>query len=378
MNSSATEIGLASCVGLRSLHASLRARGWIRDQAASRETADVYAWPEDDREAAIVPASEAYSDYGLRVHQIADQIGRMEGRPRLAVLSDLSLVESDVVRLHLPNARGDHTVGLRDGARVLQEAQNLLLAAACSAVRPQRMYRTERDTKASKYLDRVRMEHTVPGSFVINLLSPVAPALSEEGKLMPNEPFERTVTRKLASGLGASRRAMDRVNRGVADISEFEGGLAEGISANLCRSIASLTVAGQGLEVSVSWAMTGPFKEDPGEFVAVAFSLGDVDVLDEAAHILADRQERIGQEIQGYVSRLARDQSAAEGEATIKAIVDGTFVSVRTVFGEEDYTRIIRAHEARLSVSLVGDLLRKGQRWHLRNPRGIAIIEDDD
>ncbi len=45
---------------------------------------------------------------------------------------------------------------------------------------------------------------------------------------------------------------------------------------------------------------------------------------------------------------------------------------------EADYSEITRAHEARLDVSLEGDLVREGQRWRLRNPRGLAVIEDDD
>lgn len=378
MNGVRNEVTLARTVGLRAVHAYLRSNGWVCVDLASRDTADIYVWPEDDREAAVVPASEEYGDYGTRIYQIAEQIGRIEGRKRVAVLTDLSLAESDLVRVRLSNAHADNTVRLTDGAAVLEEAKNLLLAAACSAARPQRMYRAGHNKAAGNYLDRVRLGHTAPGSYVINLLSPVAPSLREQGTLLPEEPFERRVTRKLASGLRASRRAMDRVNRGVADIGEFESRLGEGISANLCRSVARLTEAGKGLEVSVSWAMTRPDQREVGERAAVAFRPPDIAVLDEAARVLSDRQERTDEEIQGYVSRLARDKTDPTGTATIKAFVDGKMASVQAVFHAEDYGDITRAHEARLSVSLEGDLHREGQRWHLRNPRGVSVIEDED
>ncbi|MDE0101242.1 MAG: hypothetical protein OXN89_02580 [Bryobacterales bacterium] len=378
MNGLTNEVTLARTVALRAVHAYLCTHGWVRADDSDWATADVYLSPLDEREAAIVPASEEYADYGTRIYQIAEQIGRIEGRQRLAVLSDLSIAESDLVRVRLSNAQPDNTVRLTDGAAVLEEAKNLLLAAACSAARPQRMYLAGRNKAAAEYLDGVRLGQTERGSYVINLLSPVAPSLHAQGTLFLLEPFERRVTRMLASGLRASRHAMDRVNRGVADIGEFESRLSEGISANLCRSVARLTEAGKGLEVSVSWAMTRPDHQEVGERVAVAFRPPDVAVLDEAARVLADRQERTDEEIQGYVSRLARDKTDPTGTANIKAFVDGKMASVQAVFDSEDYGEITRAHEARLSVSLEGDLHREGHRWHLRNPRRVTVVEDED
>ena len=378
MNSATSEVTLARAIGLRGVHAYLSANGWRRAEDLRRETADVYVCAEDDREAAIVPASEEYGDYGIRIYQIAEQIGRIEGRRRQAVLADLSLAEWDRVRLSVPTTSADSTVGLADGAAVLEESRKLLLAAACSADRPQRMYRAGRNRRATEYLDRVRLGQTEPGSFVVNLLAPVAPALGEQGPLPHEEPFERQVTRTLVSGLRAARRAMDRVNRGVGAIGEFESRLCEGISANLCQSVARLTEASGGLEVSVSWAMTRPADGGTGRRAVVAFRPPDIAVLDEAARVLSDRQERTDEEVQGYVSRLARDKTDPKGTATIKAFVDGKLVSVQVVFDSADYSEITRAHEARLSVSREGDLYREGQRWRLRNPRGVSVMEDED
>ena len=115
-----------------------------------------------------------------------------------------------------------------------------------------------------------------------------------------------------------------------------------------------------------------------GQRVAVAFRPPDVAVLDEAARVLSDRQERTDEEIEGYVSRLTRDKTDPTGTATIKAFVDGKVASVQAVFDSADYREITRAHEARLSVSLEVDLHREGQRWHLRNPREVTVLEDED
>ena len=369
---------LARTISLRGVHAYLRANGWVRDAPSRRESADIYLRLEDDRVAAIIPASEDYADYGTRIYQLAEQVGRVEGRRRQAVLTDLALAESDLVRVRLPNAHADNTVGLTDGVAVLNAAKNLLLAAACSAVRPQRMYRAGRNKLASSYLKRVRLGHTEPGSYVINLLSPVAPALSKQGTLFPLEdPFGRRVTVKLVSGLQASRQVVDRFNQGETDFREFESRLDEGISANLCRSVARLTEAGEGLEVSVSWAVTRPAEAVDAKRAAISFRPPDVAVLDEAARMLSNRHERTNEEIQGYVSRLSRKQAAPKGTATIQALVDGKVASVWAKFDSADYSKITRAHDAHLSVSLEGDLRWDGHRWRLRNPRKVSVLEED-
>ena len=203
------------------------------------------------------------------------------------MLTDLALADSDLVRVRLPNAAADNTVGLTDGAAALDEAKRLLLAAACSADHPKRVYRAGGSTRAADYLRGVRLGQTEPG-FVITLLSPVPPRLSEQTTLLPEEPFPRQVTRKLVAGLRVSRKAIDRVNRGTGDIGEFENGLREGVSANLCRSLARLTEVGRGLEVSVSWAMTRPDGPPAPGRVTVSFGPPDVGVLDEAARVLSD------------------------------------------------------------------------------------------
>ena len=380
MNTPATEAAFARNIGLRSVHAYLRANGRNREESLGGDTADIYIWAEDEREAAIVPASERYGDYGTRIYQIAEQLGRVEGRRMLTVLTDLALAESDLVRVRLPNADDDNAVSLADGAAALGEAKSLLLAAACSADRPQRMYRAGRNKRAADFVRQVRLGQTEPGSFVISIISPVPPSLQKP--LFPKEPveepFERRVARKLVSGLQASRTATDRVNRDAAGISEFEERVDDGVSANLCRSVARLTEVGGGLDVSVSWAMTRPDDSEVPKRVAVSFRQPDAPVLDEAARVLADRQERTDEEIEGYVSRLARDQTDPQGTATIKAFVDGRLMSVKAVFDPSDYSEIIRAHRDRLSVSLEGDLRREGQRWRLRNPRQVTILRDEE
>ena len=380
MNIDATSIALAESVTPRGVHAYLAANGWTKVGPCHGNTGDVYCLREDDRESVLVPASTMFADHATRLMQLAETLGRVENRRQSTVLTDLSLAEVDLIRVRLPKTFDDSSIPLSTGVDLLDESRKLLLAAACSASRPQRLFRAGRNQKAADYVEHVRLGQTEPGSFVVNLLAPVTPSLTKsEGAQLPLlEPFERRVARMLVSGLRASRGATELVNRGE-DIGAFEDRIGKGVSANLCQAAARLINAGSGLVVSVSWALTRqPHEDQPDEQAAVAFTPSDAPVLEEAARILGDRQERCDERIEGYVSALARDQSDPEGRVTIKAVIDGALVSVKADFSQPEYNRIADAHTRRLSVSLEGDLQREGQRWRLMNPRDLTLIEDED
>ncbi len=362
----------------RGVHAYLAAHGWTRTGPYRIDRGDVYR-RSGDRETVLVPASTKFADYPIRILQLAEIVGRTEDRRPSAVLADLSLAAVDLIRVRLPRSYEDHSLALDTGVDLLSGSRKLLLAAACSAVRPQGRFRAGRHERASTYIASVRLGQTEPGSFVVNLRVPVSPSLAEPDQThLFAPPFERRANRTLVAGLRAAREVTDLVNRGD-HIRAFDQRVPDGVSANLCTAVAELIDVGGGLEVSVSWALTRPESEEHDEQrVTVTFQPPDAPVLREAAQILSDRQERVDERIDGCVSALARDQSEPEGRATIKAVVDGALASVKADFSPSEYSRIVRAHDNRWSVSLEGDLRREGHRWHLSNPRDLTVMDDSD
>jgi len=382
MSTHVTETTLAETVNPLGVHAYLAANGWTKSGPCHGDTGDIYRLREDEREAVLVPASTMFADYVTRIVQLAEVVGRVENRRQAAVLTDLMQADVDLIRIRLPDAHDDSSIPLSAGVDLLQESRKLLLAAACSASHPRRMFRAGRNQRAAAYVDTVRLGQTEPGSFVVNMLAPISPSLMKpeptQTQLPLLEPFGRQATRMLVCGLHAARDATIRVNRGE-DIRAFEERVGNGISANLCQAAANLIDTGKGLSVSVSWALTRKLVEERMEGRAtVAFSPPDALVLHEAARVLAERQERTDERIEGYVSALVRGQSDPEGRVTIKAVLDGALTSVKVDFDPPEYSVIADAHDRRLSVSLEGDLRRDGQRWHLMNPRDLTILEDGE
>ena len=166
MNIEATDIALAESVTPRGVHAYLAANGWMKQGSYHGNTGDVYCLREDEREAVLVPASAKFADYVTRLMQLVETLGRVENRRQSTVLTDLSLAEVDLIRVRLHRTFDDSSIPLSAGVSLLDDSRKLLLAAACSASRPQRLFRAGRNQKAAAYVEHVRLGQTEPGSFV--------------------------------------------------------------------------------------------------------------------------------------------------------------------------------------------------------------------
>ena len=369
-------LDVLAAVPPRSLYAYLDAQEWKRLRPYG-DMGDAFALEGQGREV-LVPASADFTDYPIRVNEVIVTLSQVEERDRRAVLRDLLLADVDLVRIRIPGGTGDGSMPVDSGVVLFQEARNLLLAAACSATRPQKAFRLGGNNTANDYIKTVRFGQTEHGSFVVSLLSPVPLNLDKQNNLsnISNDPFERKVTRKLVSGLSATREAVTLANRAYG-INPFEERVEQGVSANLCEAVGNLinTGDGQGVDISVSWALTRP---TPQRNALVHFENSDAPVLKEASRVLKERQERPNERIEGYVTVLRRGEAEPEGRARIKAAIEGVMSSVRIDFAPADYSRIADAHDRRQVVSLEGDLRRDGQRWVLDNPRDLVVLADDD
>ena len=213
MSTHVAETMLAETVNPLGVHAYLAANGWIRTGPYHGDTADIYCLRDDRHETVLVPASATFADYVTRIVQLAEILGRVENRRQTAVLADLSLADVDLIRIRLPEALDDSSIPLSAGVDLLQESRKLLLAAACSASHPQRLFRAGRHQQAAAYLDKVRLGRTEPGSFVVNMLAPISPSLtkSEPAQLPLPDPLERRATRMPQDEPSASRPVCDRI-----------------------------------------------------------------------------------------------------------------------------------------------------------------------
>ena len=266
---------------------------------------------------------------------------------------------------------------LDGGVEMVSQAREMLLAAACAAKAPQRVYRAGAKREAAEYMKQVRLGQTEHGSFVVTLMAPVPPMLQTMlDDFWPNfddEPYERQVTRQLVLALEASRDAAERAHSGDGE-GAFERAVDVGVSANLCDAVARLIEQSNGLEVSVSWAKTRPMPETRN---SIQFSESDAGTFKEAARTFLAKEPELDATLFGSVHKLTRDKHEADGQVTFKVDMDGKIKSVGSVLDQNNYSVATRAHEARNPVILNGDLERVGQRWRVTNATVRELTSDD-
>jgi hypothetical protein len=88
-------------------------------------------------------------------------------------------------------------------------------------------------------------------------------------------------------------------------------------------------------------------------------------------------EPRSDERLQGYIIGADRDVAKERGVVTLKTFLDGQPTSIKTLLTPEMYSTALSVHDSKSAISITGDLVRKGQRWWLENPRDISEVADD-
>lgn len=385
MTSSISNYDTFAAVPPAGVHAYLSYHGW-RKLEAYGDHGDVYQL--DEHPEIIAPSTSELGDYALRISEIVSILERIENRHPTSIVRDLNVATTDLIRIRAPEAEEDGSIALENAVSFIEESRNLLLASACSVSNPKRSYpRPGRIAEAINYLKEVRMGQSEKGSYVVTLLSPVQPSLihyssvsAPEGvqdafELEAFEPFARRVTHRLAEALIATREAVTLCTRG-GEFSEFENRVLQGINANFCSALAGLIDKGEGVDLSISWALTRAPSRRVQNTPTIKFSRNDAAYLQEATRLFRSKEDLSDEIITGVVTRLARDTKATQGTVTVQATIDGSQQSVKVDVGVDYYEQVTKAHHDRDVVIIEGDIERKGQRWTIPRPTSIRVISD--
>lgn len=362
----------------------LRVRGW-RQEAEIGDKGSIWVLPAvNGREEAdiVLPMRRSLSDFALRMGDVLRTLAAIERRRETEVLHDLMTGNSDLIRVRAPNRdAASGSLPLEEAVLFVERSRDMMLAAACAAISKRSYFATRKPARATDYLSKVRMGQTERGSYILTILSPVAPALLSEGELPldlePPEPYERQVIRTLAESLaaleGAARHAASSGGMGA-----FQQAVQRGVSANLCEAVAGLSAVspGEGLDISIAWSRT----RDPAATVPSRIFLGSdsIPLIQEAARLFKDVAPVEDADMQGFVTRLARGPQERSGEVTLEGFVDGQPRRAAVELGEGIYSQAVQAHEHRQLVACSGDLVKDRGGYRLQNPRHFRVIAGDD
>jgi hypothetical protein len=154
----------------------------------------------------------------------------------------------------------------------------------------------------------------------------------------------------------------------------------EGVSANLCEALASMTPAStQGsLEIGMSWSRSRP-RVPAALPQHVTFAQGEFAIIREAGRRLREGMEPRRERVEGTVVSLHAEASLFapfEGRVILRTEVEGRPTRVRVVLGQADYVRACDAHRDQRRVAVTGVLHRSAtaKLFELLQPRDFDVL----
>ncbi|SFM04766.1 hypothetical protein [Methylobacterium pseudosasicola] len=359
----------------------LRSHGWSKFSEVHGKFSvwDNPAFPDNE---VVVPLRREASDFIIRLGDILKELSAAEGRSQLEVLRDLINSGFDVIRLGVRSPNTDSgTVRIEDGVRLFEQTREMLLAAACSTVRPRAVFHSRKPQQALEYMNGARLGQTEHGSFILTVLSPVAPQLNpfSETDLFPEEPFERQVVKTLALGVQTTVTAAEQSALATEDnFRPFQEAVNLGVSANLCEGIVGLFRFGDqaSISLSVAWAQNRPMPEAVPSRTVITSDV--IPTITEAARIFRARDALEDYQVTGPVVKLERADGQEAGRVTIYALIEGVMRKVNVTLLPTEYAQATRAHEEYKSVKLIGTVVREGRSYRVNNPTGFSFASDED
>jgi hypothetical protein len=361
------------------LLAYLRSTGW---RAAESPTSRASVWNREDFEV-DVPLSDQLKDFALRMSEVMATLSVAENRSQLEILRDLAEASADIVRVRaLCTEYADGSVPISRGVDLIAHAKDMMMAAACAAVRHQAYFPTRKPVAAVDYMSRLRMGQTERGSFVATIVSRVPPILTgpESGRLFPDtdDPFERRVVATLARALESAQcAAIEAASTGSSE--PFFEAVRCGVTANLCSALAGMSdcvSADEEIVLDVSWSRNRPMREDVAS--RVVFSGDTMPVIEEAARILRENSPLEQFELHGMVVGAHREPNSEIGDVSVLTFMDDRPRRIKIRLQPGPYGEALDAHENRKPVVCYGRLTREGAISTLEQPYGFGIEEEDD
>ncbi len=316
------------------------------------------------------------------VHALA----QVEERTDWHVIRDLQTANMDVIsfRVNVDSAR-DGTIPLRKGVKLFESARDALVAAARSAVEARPLFLGGAPGEVARYLKKVRVGQTEHGSYIVNLLSPVATLspqqtepdiqLFEDRRYESEVHFSRSVTTMLHKALRSTREAAEK-SRNDPSYRAFVNAVHSGVSANLCEALVNVYESGgeQAIHVNLRWAYTLRQHDQQGE--TFDFDSEYIPVLREAAAVLREVDPYENYLLQGEIISLRRDKLRETGRVAVKGKVDDKERQVLVHLESSDYSNALTAHDVGAIVSVRGRLRNRGTQWFLENPTNFLVLDD--
>ncbi len=352
--------------------AYVRSTGWSYLGNYAKE-ASVFG---KDGHSLLVPLASDFADFWRRMQEIVSDLAKFERRSQDSILRDLAYASSDVFRIRLENPLfEDGEVTLDQGILLFDNAQKMVHAAARSAISPKAYHLARAGTQAEDFLKTVKLGQTEIGSYILTIVFPVTPDLLDGQEIEAALPFERKVTKSLASGLNSLEGAV-RSQVARPSLDPFLQAIEYGVSANLCEALSNIgeRTEGSTVDTQMTWARNRP---TPEVNTKARFLGGDFSYLRSAAGRLKEQDWDDVILISGPVTRIESEKVLFGGEVFIYASVAESPRRVKVTLNQDQYRQANEAHLAGQNIEIGGRIQKSGRYLTIESPTSFSVLKDD-
>jgi len=361
-----------------------KAQGWVLLKEAAKDRLYVMTNPRFERRQLVFPMHTTAPDYAEAVAIVVDKLALMEARTPQAVLKSLLEVGDDSISFRVTSPRPDeNSLPLSFAGSMIAGAQQLLLASACTVLRPQVHHPRLSRTETQQFLETTRFRHTQPGSFVLNVSCPVQ-AMDVQAPLLLNEmvaPFVRRATITLRRSLGELVTAIE-----TDSLDEFVEATKKSatpqISSNFCEALTRFEdeTLKNSVDVEVTWAASIPRPANEPTVSIVQVQHDYFSRIEEVRRELRSVEKHTDDTFIGTVERLDGDvgmDGQRSGEVILSLLLpEGEQVRARTNLKAEHYEKADQAHMTEGTYVKVAGRLHPGrQPRQLDDLRSFELIQ---
>lgn len=360
------------------------ALGWMMNREAARHR--VYAL-ENARFPArqlVFPMDETAPDYAESVERAVTNLAALEGLHLAEVHRGILTAGDDALafRVATPGHAG-HSLPLSFVTSMLLGAQQLLLAAGCTALRPQRHHPRLSRAEAQQFVEASRFQHTEPGSFVLNVSCPVHAVdvqmpLPADGVEVP---FVRRATVVLYRSLVSLVSAIE-ADTVDALVRPAPGEAAPLLSSNFCEALGRFAdvSAPSTVDIQVAWAASVPLPPGLRRRERVRVQRDYFPRIEEVRRALRPAEGHTEDVFYGTVERLDGEMTPdgrRAGEVILSLLSkEGETVRARASLDADQYLVADRAHMTDRAFVRVAGRLHPGRQPRLLD--AIRLFEAAD
>lgn len=354
-------------------------QGWVLVKEAAKDRLYVMTNPCFERRQLVFPMDTTAPDYNEAVMLVVDKLAAMERRTPQSVFDSLVEVGDDAVSFRVTTSRPDEwALPLSFASSMVSGAQQLLLASACTVLKPQSHHPRLSRTEAQQFLDVAKFRHTRPGSFILNVSCPVQ-SMDVQSPLLPDEeadaPFVRRTTMVLRRSLRELVTAIetDSLDELVSASRKGEGLV---VSSNLCEALTRFEDESlkNSVEIGIRWAGAIPRPKDEPRMSVVRIQHDYFPRVEEVRRALRARELHVEDVFPATVERLDGEMGSdgrRAGEVILSLFTsDGEIVRARANLTADQYAHADKAHMTEGVFVKVAGKLHPG-----RQPRQLSDIK---